>query len=159
MVNFMMKVTTWFLNTAAFASIAASRKTVKKILEIGTYDGRTAIILSQLFPDADVLTIDLADDDNEFETTYNRADELDKFVRERNQRLKRSERISFVPMNSISLSEYTGSFDLIWVDGAHGYPIVAMDIINAVRLCSTSGTVMIDDVWENVTPAISIISQ
>ena len=73
--------------------------------------------MSQLFPDADVLTIDLADDDNEFETTYNRADELDKFVRERNQRLKRSERISFVPMNSISLSEYTGSFDLIWVDG------------------------------------------
>ena len=26
------------------------------------------------------------------------------------------------------------TFDLIWIDGAHGYPVVCSDITNAIRL-------------------------
>ena len=36
---------------------------VKDVLEIGTYDGKTALILSKLFSDGHVTTIDLPSDD------------------------------------------------------------------------------------------------
>ena len=39
-------------------------------------------------------------------------------------------------------------FDLIWIDGAHGYPIVAMDIINSYRLGNSGAFILIDDIWK-----------
>ena len=39
---------------------------------------------------------------------------------------------------------------MIWIDGAHGYPVVPMDIINSYRLCMKNGYVLIDDVWKQV---------
>jgi predicted O-methyltransferase YrrM len=42
-----------------FAAIAQSKVKISSILEIGTFDGRTAVILSKLFPQAIVTTIDL----------------------------------------------------------------------------------------------------
>jgi len=36
---------------------------------------------------------------------------------------------------------------LIWVDGAHGYPVACCDITNSIRFLSKSGILMYDDVW------------
>ena len=38
-------------------------------------------------------------------------------------------------------------FDLIWVDGAHGYPEVAIDISNSLRLLNKEGCLLCDDVF------------
>ena len=35
-------------------------------------------------------------------------------------------------MNSVNLLNHKKSYDLIWIDGAHGYPVVCIDIINAI---------------------------
>ena len=43
----------------------------KRILEIGTYDGLSALLLSKIFPNAEVITLDLKDDSNTFNNTYN----------------------------------------------------------------------------------------
>ena len=42
-----------------------------KILEIGTYNGINALILSSLFPNADIDTVDLDDEDQNFFSLYN----------------------------------------------------------------------------------------
>ena len=50
--------------------------------------------------------------------------------------------------NSLSLSlESAPKYDLIWVDGAHGYPTVAIDIANSLRLLNSRGILACDDVW------------
>ena len=48
--------------------------------------------------------------------------------------LKQSDRIFFKQMNSINLFNHKKKYDLIWIDGAHGYPMVTTDIINSLKL-------------------------
>lgn len=43
-----------------------------------------------------------------------------------------------------------GLFDLIWLDGAHGYPVASCDITNSIRLLSMQGILMCDDVWTKI---------
>jgi len=119
------------------ASFSVSNISINKILEIGTYDGRTALILSKLFPKSSILTIDLPASKYEF-------------VMNRNKRLHDAFNTDFKEMNSLGLCNFEDSFDLIWIDGAHGYPVVAMDIINSFRLASDGGHVLIDDIWKSV---------
>ena len=61
------------------------RNKPKRILEIGTYDGKTAAILSYLFPDSEITTIDLKDNDPIFKSTYNRSSNLKAFIKTRNE--------------------------------------------------------------------------
>ena len=35
---------------------------------------------------------------------------------------------------------------MIWIDGAHGYPIVSIDIINAINLINDKGIIACDDI-------------
>ena len=41
-----------------FAAISETNLKIKNILEIGTFDGKTATILAKLFPNSDIKTID-----------------------------------------------------------------------------------------------------
>ena len=36
---------------------------------------------------------------------------------------------------------------MIWIDGAHGYPVVCIDIINSLKLISNEGIIICDDVY------------
>ena len=36
---------------------------------------------------------------------------------------------------------------MIWVDGAHGYPVLPIDLYNSCRLIKNDGLVIIDDVF------------
>tara|TARA_Y100000746_G_scaffold208937_1_gene198273 strand:+ start:64 stop:903 length:840 start_codon:yes stop_codon:yes gene_type:complete len=132
-----------------FAAIANSNVLVKDILEIGTYDGKTAVILANLFPDALITTIDLKDDNPVFNRTYDRNKKLESFINYRNANISDYENINFIQKNSLELtkSEDFKKQDLIWVDGAHGYPIVSSDITNSIRLMKNDSILMCDDIW------------
>jgi len=131
------------------SSISCLNQSINNILEIGTFNGRTAFILSKLFEEANILSIDLPATDSNFKSTYNRDGKVQGFVENRNKNLK-NKRIRFLETNSISLANINEKFDLVWVDGAHGYPVVSMDIINSYRLCRKDGYVLIDDVCKQV---------
>ena len=130
-----------------FSAISASTLNIKNILEIGTHDGRTALILSSLFPTSDITSIDLPEGDPIFSNTYGRDDRLIEFIAERNERLKLCKNVKQKAMNSVQLTLSDEGFDLIWIDGAHGYPVIAMDIVNAYRLSKPGAYVLIDDVY------------
>lgn len=124
---------------------------IDSVLEIGTWTGEFALIMSLLFPDAKITTIDLPPDEDNFKNFYDRDKNLKQFLEFRNLNLKSKDNINFIEMNSISLTEINKeTFDLIWVDGAHGYPTVAADIINAFRILNNGGICLIDDVWDNI---------
>lgn len=132
------------------ASISASGRDVGSILEIGTFDGRTALILSRLFPHARIVTIDLGQDTSLFKSSYDRESETKKFVATREKYLVDAANVEFREMHSIRLIDEAEKFDLIWIDGAHGYPTIAMDIINAFRIAKDQCAVLIDDVFLSV---------
>jgi hypothetical protein len=132
-----------------FTAISLSSLPIRRILEIGTYDGRTSVLLSCLFPNAHITTLDLPPSDPIFSSSYNRSDPdiLDSFIHERDTLLSSCPNISFLQVNSLVLTTFIETYDLIWVDGAHGYPHVTSDITNSLRLLNDNGIIMCDDVY------------
>ena len=49
-----------------FFSSLSKKKKINSILEIGTYDGKNAFLLSKLFPKSLITTVDLPDESKEF---------------------------------------------------------------------------------------------
>lgn len=143
-------------HTAFFAALSVLRnKQMKRILEIGTYDGKNAKFLSVIFPHATIVSLDLPDDDTLFINSYrrNNTEILSKFISDRNMLLAKCPNVNALQMNSLSLALLESNeekYDLIWVDGAHGFPVVAIDIANALRLLSEGGIMACDDVWVGI---------
>ncbi len=132
------------------SSISVFRKNIKRVLEIGTHDGRTALILSHLFPDAEIISIDLPSDESVFKQTYGRDNSVKEFTNMRDSIIAKAKNVEFREINSIGLCEWDEKFDLIWIDGAHGYPVVAMDVINSYRVANKGGFILIDDILKSV---------
>jgi len=130
-----------------FACVA-QRFEVRRILEIGTYDGETTLLLSRLFPDAKLTTVELPDNDPIFGQTYGREDPAKrKAFLERQARNTAGPSIEPVKVNSFFLPALgLDPFDLIWADGSHLYPEVAWDVCNCYQLCRPGGVLMVDDV-------------
>lgn len=123
---------------------------IKDILEIGTYDGFNALLLSKLFPNTHIDTIDLPENDDDFINFYNRKNSINEFVNERNKILSLNKNIEFMALNSLKLLNDKKKYDLIWIDGAHGYPTVCIDIINSLHMINDKGIIMCDDIYLNL---------
>jgi len=103
---------------------------IKDILEIGTFDGETARIIAEIFPDGKITTLDLPDDDPILASSYQRTELEQLTFKEIQNENIRHPRIEFIQANSFYLpSLVQGKFDLIWIDGGHLYPEVAWDIM------------------------------
>tara|TARA_Y200000002_G_scaffold131739_1_gene108573 strand:- start:59961 stop:60791 length:831 start_codon:yes stop_codon:yes gene_type:complete len=135
-----------------FSSLSL-KKNIKryKILEIGTYDGFNARLLSNLFPNSVIDTIDLPEDDKDFVNFYNRKDQIDIFIKNRDSILSQMKNINFYSLNSLKLLNSKKKYDLIWIDGAHGYPIVCIDIINSLHILKNDGLILCDDIVTNIS--------
>jgi len=130
-----------------FSSLSNSKnKSFTDILEIGTFDGFNSLLLSNLFPNSKIDTIDLSENDDDFVNFYNRKDNINKFIQDRNIILSKNKNINFSPLNSLKLLNYKKKYDLIWIDGAHGYPVACIDIINSLHILKENGLILCDDV-------------
>ena len=134
-----------------FSSLSLSKnKSITDILEIGTFDGFNALLLSNLFPNSNIDTIDLPENDDDFINFYNRKDNISKFIQDKNIILSKNKNINFFPLNSLKLLNHKKKYDLIWIDGAHGYPMVCIDIINSLHILKENGLILCDDVHLNL---------
>ena len=125
------------------------------ILEIGTFDGFNSLLLSNLFPNSDIDTIDLSETDDDFINFYNRKENISKFIQDRNIILSKNKNINFFPLNSLKLLNYKKKYDLIWIDGAHGYPVICIDIINSLHNLKEYGLILCDDVHVRLNQSYS----
>ena len=132
-----------------FAALSQNRS-YKKILEIGTYEGEFTHILGNLFPDAEIVTVDLPEHDPIMEATYNRANsEVLHSYKGKQEHNTAGKNIRTVKSNTLFLMDALQQgekFDIIWVDGGHLYPDVAWDISNAYHLLNPGGMMFCDDV-------------
>ncbi len=139
-----------------FSSLSVGRKPILDILEIGTYKGETAKLLSQLFPTARVTTVDLPTSDPIFSRSYVGARGTTQRQKAYEEELRQNvtpENITYIESNTFFLlSVLDGQFDLIWLDGGHKYPEVAWDACQAYWLCRPGGSIVFDDVIRHPNP-------
>ena len=121
---------------------------ITNILEIGTYLGESTVLLSQIFPNSSITTVDLPDDDPILAATYGRNNAAAmREYREKQRRNVSRPAVNFLQKNSFFLSSVLEKkFDLMWIDGGHLYPEIAWDICNAYHLCIRRGWILCDDV-------------
>jgi len=137
----------WSEHLLVFAAIATSDRVVSNILEIGTFNGETARILSALFPSSQILTIDLPFSEIKKTKMYEYETKNSQLILKRNKNLHLLPSVKFLEKNSLMLMNTATSFDLIWIDGDHSYPVAAIDIANAVRMLNPNGVGICDDVY------------
>ena len=122
---------------------------IDKILEIGTLNGEFTNFLSEIFPNSEIISIDLNENDQSFTSSYNREDpkKLSKLLEVRKKNLDKKN-IKFIIMNSLELGNNFKSnfFDLIWIDGDHLNPQVTIDIFQSLKLIKKNGIICVDDV-------------
>jgi len=138
----------WSEHLVLFAAIKNQSLNINRILEIGTFDGQTSLILSDLFPNSTITTIDLPTETVKNKKIYKYAQRDNHLENFRSENLSKCTNVTFIESTSLSLINDTGNYDLIWIDGAHGYPVVAIDIANSIRICSPNGLILCDDVYK-----------
>lgn len=132
-----------------FACIKQQR-TVRRVLEIGAYDGQTTALLARLFPTSEIVTVDLPRSDPILARTYGfargGAERMAAYEALLSQNTK-SPNVRLLRANSFFLpAAVSGKFDLVWIDGGHLYPEIAWDICNCYHLGADHSIIMIDDV-------------
>ena len=131
----------------------------KKVLEVGTYDGNTALNMAANLEDGgQVVTIDLGEgEESELaleveERLRNVVDQ--RIVGEQFKDTPESARIRQVLGDSATLewSKIGGPFDLAFIDGCHDYPYVVSDTKNVVSVMRPGGVV----IWHDYTSMPSV---
>ena len=137
----------WSEHMVLFSSLSLNGVNFKKILEIGTHKGETTRVLHRLFPDAEITTWDLPTDVVKHMEIYTYSDS-DQIIRERDTNIGEIHNIQQIQRDSCNMVFEESSYDLIWLDGAHGYPVCTIDITNAVRMVAPGGLIVCDDVYK-----------
>jgi predicted O-methyltransferase YrrM len=120
------------------------------ILEIGTFHGHFAEFLALLSPDSKIVTFELPQglpgksENRNYDITKSHYGE--DVPRISSERVKKYSNVIQIFSDSSFLLDARESFDLVWVDGDRSFPVIAFDVINALRLLTLRGVMCIDDV-------------
>ena len=135
----------WFCNNLNFLSVNFKNiKNIKNILEIGSYEGRSAIFFLKNFSDSNITCVD----------TWSGSDEHNSInfqLIEKNFDLNTS---SYQSNNLLMKYKMTSNeffqknekhFDLIYLDGDHSSNQVKIDLINSWNVLKKGGYLVLDD--------------
>ena len=131
----------WSEHLVFMAALSSAKRKIETILEIGTFTGETTLILSRLFPDAKIISLDLSHEEIISQGIYAYAGAKISSLN------SSSKNIELKTLNSLKLIELDVKFDFIWVDGNHVSPYPAIDITNSIRLLNPDGIILCDDVY------------
>jgi len=128
----------------AFSGLAVSGFQPQNILELGTNRGETAIFLSKLFPDANIVTVELPSDDPIYKEI---PTENSRLIEERNLMCADLPNVTCLRHNTAFLAGLDlPKFDLIWLDAGHHYPEIAWDHFYCLGKLAPNGWLFSDDV-------------
>jgi predicted O-methyltransferase YrrM len=134
----------------------------KRILEIGTFDGFTALNLAAaLDDDGDVCTVDLSPDSEARAQVANACNPEVVGAKFRGEKEATKIRQLWADSRKTDWGEFGAPFDLILIDGCHDYPYVKNDSINAIKHTQAGGTVLWHDYghYRGVSKALDELAQ
>ena len=150
----------WFLNNIEIFCYYLPKDMAKSFsyLEIGSYEGLSALNILLNYPNSKVTTIDLWNQSNiNSESLDVNFDEIEKRF---DQNLKDYDFNKIKKDSVIALRELLNKnvyFDLIYIDGSHNGEDILSDAIESYKLLNIGGTIIFDDVV-NANKNISIQS-
>ena len=135
----------WFCNNLNFLNNFFSKKNnINKILEVGSYEGRSAIFFLKTFPNANIICVDTwsgSDEHNQYNfTVVEKNFDINTNYYQNNNCLKKIKDTS-----NIFFSNNFETFDLIFVDGDHSSHQVKLDIENSWKVLNKGGYLLLDD--------------
>lgn len=154
------------IDELAYLALITKAVQPKKVFEIGTFRGRTALNFALNAPqDAVIYTLDLAPQEKEEslgQTYQTDAEIIRQAAPGEDYRGKDgSEKIVqlYGDSTSFDFSPYYGEIDLAFVDGAHHYQAVRSDTLNALKMVKPGGYIVWHDFanfgdYNDVTRAI-----
>lgn len=132
--------------SASWRSILADHPTpITQMLEIGSYEGRSALFWLEAVPAARLTCIDLF-------KSADRESRFDRNLASHGARLEKRKGSSARALGE--LLEERRSFDFIYIDGGHERDVVMVDCLLAWSLLRSGGLMLLDDyLWETQLPA------
>ena len=128
----------------AFTALKKAGFHPTNILELGTLKGSTTVYLANLFPSADIYTVELPADDPLFAHWHSDAERRDRLI---DERFAPYPKIHKVRANTFDLATLSlPRFDLIWLDAGHHFPEVAWDHAYCFAQLNEGGWLLSDDV-------------
>lgn len=120
---------------------------IKHILEIGTFDGFTALNLAaNMEGEGEVCTLDLPEENQELRKSIPNITKRElvgrKFLGEAEHKRIRQLRAN---SKTADWAGFGGPFDMIFIDACHTYPFVKSDSINALRHLRPGGVIFWHD--------------
>jgi predicted O-methyltransferase YrrM len=162
------RVVGWSLDLQELVHILAAMKlmTVKRVLEIGTYDGFTALNLAaNVALGGEVCTVDLPQDDDE---SVLRAQGMSNacISREIGSKYRGQPEAEYIRQlwgdsKRVDWLQFGAPFDLILIDGCHDYSYVESDSLNAIKHVRAGGTVFWHDYGQSfdVSRAVDAVAK
>ena len=135
----------WFCNNLNYLSINfKNSKNVKNILEIGSYEGRSAIFFIKNFSGSNITCVDTwtgSDEHNNinFELIEKNFDFNTSFYQSNNILMK------YKMTSNEFFKKNHKNFDLIFIDGDHSCDQVKIDLINSWNILNNGGFLVLDD--------------
>lgn len=126
----------------------------KKVFEIGTFRGRTALNFAvNSAPDCTIYTLDLGEEERRHMEGLSAADQQlvnrsSTGIDYQNKGVDDKIKQLFGNSRSFDFSPYHGQIDLVLVDGAHHYDAAISDSRNALKMLRPGGTILWHD-WGN----------
>lgn len=138
----------WSQDITACAHLAAHeyRQGVGRILEIGSYEGRSAVFLAGYFPNAVIDCCDTFAGGSDLSAAHDFTQierRFDKNVAQFGERIRKHKGLS---RHTIPKLEQAGnSYDLVYVDGNHFHDDVLIDTLLSWPMLSAGGVMIWDD--------------
>ena len=134
----------WFTNNLYFIKKNLANTKIKNLLEIGSYEGRSALFFLDLFKITKISCVDTWSGSDEhkdinFLAIENNFDFNTKSFKEKKTLLK------FKMTSDEFFKQNKNKFDFIYVDGDHAKDQVYKDLINSWSILNSNGFLLIDD--------------
>ena len=153
----------WLTEAQAARLGAAAARTGPgaRIVEIGSYHGRSTIVLAQAAPRAEVVAIDPhAGNDRgprQWTGTADEGEEDNRAFRANLERAGVAGRVRHVRRPSQeALDAVDGTVDVLYVDGAHRYAPASADITRWGSRVAPGGTLLVHDAFSSVGVTLAI---
>lgn len=140
--NFTFTSPDWFLFKIPlfffYFKVVKKKNSIISILEIGSYEGRSAIFFLNFFKKSKIICVDPF-----FDSSYKNLDEV-YHIFIKNMRFFKNFKMKKMVSNKFFLTNKK-YYDLIYIDGSHAAKDVYKDLINSYKFAKINSYILLDD--------------